>query len=140
MGTLFEIYGEEVTPTKEKRNRRHDRAATAMFLKLLGPNRRPDTLSRRDWNRFIREHRAGRIGPSGKPVGNRTLEWNLTFLRDLTAPVVGAGARLYRHRARRLCGEEAQQLPAAQFPAVRHRPVRPGPVHLKSALCRIGSI
>ena len=80
LGTLFEIYGEEVTPAKEERNRRHDRAATAMFLKFLGPDRRPETLSRRDWDRFIRERRAGRIGPSGKPVGNRTLEWDLTFL------------------------------------------------------------
>ena len=80
LGTLFEIYGEEVTPTKEERNRRHDRAAMAMFLKFLGPERRPEALSRRDWDRFIRERRAGRIGPSGRPVGNRTIEWDLTFL------------------------------------------------------------
>ena len=77
---LFEIYGDEVTPTKEERNRRHDRAAMRMFLDFLGRDRRPETLSRRDWDRFIRERRAGRIGPSGKPVGNRTLEWDLTFL------------------------------------------------------------
>ena len=80
LDTLFEIYGEEVTPTKEERNRRHDRAAMRMFLDFLGRDRRPETLSRRDWDRFIRERRAGRIGPSGKPVGNRTLEWDLTFL------------------------------------------------------------
>ncbi len=80
LGTLFEIYGEEVTPTKEERNQRHDRAAMQMFLKFLGADRRPETLSRRDWDRFIRERRAGRIGPSGRPVGNRTLEWDLTFL------------------------------------------------------------
>ena len=69
LGTLFEIYGEEVTPSKEERNRRHDRTAMTMFLKFLGPDRRPETLSRRDWDRFIRERRAGRIGPSGKPRG-----------------------------------------------------------------------
>ena len=80
LGTLFEIYGEEVTPTKEERNRRHDRAAMRMFLDFLGRDRRPEMLSRRDWDRFIRERRAGRIGPSGKPVGNRTIEWDLTFL------------------------------------------------------------
>ncbi len=77
---LFEIYGEEVTPTKEERNGHHDRSAMAMFLKFLGADRRPETLSRRDWDRFIRERRAGRIGPSGRPVGNRTIEWDLTFL------------------------------------------------------------
>ena len=31
----------------------------AMFLKLFGRDRRPETLSQRDWDRFIRERRAG---------------------------------------------------------------------------------
>jgi hypothetical protein len=44
---LFEIYGEEVTPTKAKRTREHDRVAMRMFLDFLGPHRRPETLSRR---------------------------------------------------------------------------------------------
>ena len=77
---LFEIYGEEVTPAKTQQSRRRDRATMAMFLKFLGPNRRPETLSQRDWDRFIRERRAGRVGPRGKPVGNRMIEWDLTFL------------------------------------------------------------
>ncbi len=52
----------------------------AMFLGFFGRDRRPETLSQRDWDRFIRERRAGKIGPSGKPVGNRMIEWDLTFL------------------------------------------------------------
>ena len=80
LGTLFDIYGEEVTPTKGETTRRRDRAAMAMFLKFFGTDRRPETLSQRDWDRFIRERRAGRVGPSGKPVGNRMIEWDLTFL------------------------------------------------------------
>ena len=80
LGTLFDIYGDEVTPSKAERVQRRDRVATGMFLDFLGRNRRPETLSRRDWDRFIRERRAGRVGPSGKPVGNRTVEWDLTFL------------------------------------------------------------
>ena len=80
LGTLFEIYGDEVTPTKAERVQRRDRVATGMFLDFLGRDRRPETLSRRDWDRFIRARRAGRVGPSGKPVGNRTVEWDLTFL------------------------------------------------------------
>ena len=77
---LFDIYAEEVTPTKVKRVRRRDRTATKMFLDFLGRDRRPETLSQRDWGRFIRERSAGRIGPSGKPVANRTIECDLKFL------------------------------------------------------------
>ena len=77
---LFDIYGEEVTPTKTRRVQHRDRIATGMFLDLLGRDRRPETLSQRDWDRFIRERRAGRIGPSGKPVSNRTIELDLKFL------------------------------------------------------------
>ncbi len=77
---LFEIYGEEVTPTKAKRTRERDRVAMRMFLGFLGRDRRPETLSQRDWDRFIRERRAGRVGPSGKPVSNRMIECDLRFL------------------------------------------------------------
>ncbi len=77
---LFEIYGEEVTPAKTKRVRHRDRIRTRMFLDFLGWDRRPETLSQRDWDRFIRERRTGRIGPSGKPVSNRTIELDLKFL------------------------------------------------------------
>ena len=77
---LFDIYGEEVTPAKGWQSRCHDRAAMKMFLGFLGRNRDPATLSRRDWDRFIRERRSGRIGPSGKPVSDRTIEHDLKFL------------------------------------------------------------
>ena len=80
LGRLFDIYGEEVTPTKGERTRRRDRVATVMFLRFFGRDRKPATLSQRDWDRFIRERRAGRVGLSGEPVGNRTIEWDLTFL------------------------------------------------------------
>ena len=80
LGGLFDIYGEEVTPTKGEHTRGHDRAATHMFLRFFGRNRDPATLSQRDWDRFIRERRAGRIGPSGRPVSDRTVEYDLKFL------------------------------------------------------------
>ena len=78
--TLFDIYGEEVTPTKRGQSRLHDRAATGMFLGCFGRDRKPATLSQRDWDRFIRERRAGRVGPSGKPVADRMIERDLKFL------------------------------------------------------------
>ena len=77
---LFEIYGEEVTPTKTEASQLHDRTATKMFLGFLGRDRRPATLSQRDWDRFIRDRRAGRVGPSGNPVSNRMIERDLKFL------------------------------------------------------------
>ncbi len=52
----------------------------AMFLGFLGSDRDPATLSRRDWDRFIRERRAGRAGSSGRPVSDRTIEYDLKFL------------------------------------------------------------
>ena len=51
-----------------------------MFLRLFGRNRDAATLSQRDWDRFIRERRAGRIGPSGRPVSDRTVEYDLKLL------------------------------------------------------------
>ena len=80
LGTLFDIYGEEVTPTKGKGTQARDRYSTEMFLGFFGRDRDPATLSQRDWDRFIRERRAGRVGASGRPVRNRTIEWDLTFL------------------------------------------------------------
>ena len=77
---LFDIYGEEVTPTKGKRSRERDRVVTAMFLDFFGRDREPATFSQRDWDRFIQARRAGRTGRSGKPVGNRTVEYDLKFL------------------------------------------------------------
>ena len=77
---LFDIYGEEVTPTKAETSQRSDRAATRMFLRFFGRGRSPATLSQRDWDRFIRTRRAGKIGASGRPVSDRTIESDLKFL------------------------------------------------------------
>ena len=80
LGTLFEIYGEEVTTTKAEASQKYDRGTMRMFLKFFGGHRRPDTLSQRDWDRFIRARRAGSAGRSGRPVGNRTIQQDLKLL------------------------------------------------------------
>ncbi len=80
LGRLLDMYGEEVTPTKAESSQRSDRAATRMFLDFFGPDRSPATLSQRDWDRFIRARRAGRVGASGRPVSDRTIEHDLKFL------------------------------------------------------------
>ena len=76
----MKICGDEVTPAKGRHTRRHDRAAMAMFLECFGRYRKPETLSQRDWDRFIRARRAGKVGPSGEPVSDRTVERDLRFL------------------------------------------------------------
>ena len=80
LGGLLDIYGEEVTPTKGKGTRKYDRAALEMFRRFFGTDRKPATLSQRDWDRFIRARRAGKVGPSGLPVSDRTVERDLRFL------------------------------------------------------------
>ncbi len=80
LGGLFDIYGEEVTPNKSGRAQKYDRRAMDMFLRFFGRHRKPTTLSQRDWDRFIRERRAGRVGRSRRPVTDRTVEYDLKFL------------------------------------------------------------
>ncbi len=77
---LFDIYRDEVTPTKSERAQKYDRRTMEMFLPFFGRHRRPATLSQRDWDRFIRERRAGRVGRSRRPVSDRTIEYDLKFL------------------------------------------------------------
>jgi len=78
--TLFDIYGDEVTPTKAKGTQKHDRATMKMFLRFFGKHRKAKTLSQRDWDRFIRARRAGRAGRSGKPAADRTIQQDLKLL------------------------------------------------------------
>ena len=52
-------------PEEGEHTQRRDRVAAAMFLRFFGRDRRPETLSQRDWDRVIRERRAGRVGSSG---------------------------------------------------------------------------
>ena len=77
---IFGVYAAEVTPAKSSQSRAYDRAAMRMFLGFLGKDRVPGTLSKREWDRFILERRSGRVGLSGKPVGDRTVQRDLKFL------------------------------------------------------------
>ena len=80
LGGLFDIYGEEVTPTKGRGTREYDRTALEMFRRFFGEDRKPATLSQRDWDRFIRARREGNVGPSGLPVSDRTVARDLRLL------------------------------------------------------------
>ena len=58
---------------------------------------------------------------------------------DLPAPVVGARARLHRHRAARLRCQKFQYFPATQLLAERDRSIGPRAVQLKAVLGQIDS-
>ena len=78
--TLFDIYGDEVTPTKSERAQLRDGTARRLFLRFFGNDRKPATLSQRDWDRYISNRRSGRASPNGKPVSNTTIGNDLAFL------------------------------------------------------------
>jgi integrase len=84
---LFDSYLVEVTPYKGSESKRsHDRRCAEIFLDFLGANRKPSTLSRRDWDRFIHGRRSGEIRPRNKPkkpVGNRTIAYDLTWIQSV---------------------------------------------------------
>lgn len=84
LATLFDMYEAEASRTKSDSKRHHDRRCAEMFLRHLGAERRVSTLSRLDWDRFIRERRIGAIAPrhavSGRRVGNRVIAYDLKHL------------------------------------------------------------
>src|SRR5690348_7786899 len=50
LGSLIDTYEREVTPTKGDSSQEHDKRAFELFVRLFGANRKPMTLSRRDWD------------------------------------------------------------------------------------------
>lgn len=80
IGALFDMYLEEVTPTKGESARKHDYRALKLFIEAVGRIREPITLSRRDWDRFIVARRAGQLKPGKswiKAARDRTVAQNL---------------------------------------------------------------
>ena len=95
LGALFDIYLAEVTPQKGVSKQEHDARAAEMFSRYFGRSRQPRTLSRRDWDRFIADRRAGRVKPAhakeGRVVGDRVIAYDCKFLRSVLAWATTAG-------------------------------------------------
>lgn len=94
LGELFDMYLDEVTPRNSTRHQRYDRVASDMFKRYFGTDRVVSTLNRRDWDAFTRDRGEGRAGP-GKgrwsPVGARTVQKDLSFLRSVLRWATTAG-------------------------------------------------
>jgi len=102
LAEMFDNYLREVTPQKVESTQRHDRNCAQLFLRAFGAQSEPRHLSRREWDRFIRDRRDGRLRPKGrvKPgaVRNRIiaydLKWLLAVLRWATQTSDGQGGPL----------------------------------------------
>lgn len=79
---LFDIYEREVTPTKGESKRKHDHVAFQLFVKAFGASRAVETLSLRDWNKYILARQTGVLRPKGgrSGVGNRMIAYDLQAL------------------------------------------------------------
>jgi len=99
---LFDIYCREVTPEKAESKRRHDRACAEMFGRFFGSERTAKSVCGRDWDRFIRERRNGKIRPAKKVKASRVrdrqiaydLKWLLSVLNWATRAGDGEGGGL----------------------------------------------
>jgi integrase len=87
---FYNWYLKEVTPSKSAGKQRHDATAAEMFCRCFGANRQPQTLSVRDWQKFIVERRSGTLRPLSldagdekrpiRPVSDLQLRYDLKFL------------------------------------------------------------
>lgn len=84
LAALFDMYLREVTPEKGTNKQKHDRMCADMFLRAFGRDREVHTLSRREWDRFIRERRSGQLRPASikkvRAVRDRVIAYDLRFL------------------------------------------------------------
>ena len=135
LGSLFDIYGTEVTPRKGNAKQLHDRRTAEMFLTLWDRDRAAETLNLRDWEQFVELRRCGTIGPSktSRPVRNRQIEYDLKWLRGVfnwatkagpdgkpllaRNPLAGYPLPRERNPARPVLTEEQYR---ALLPAARH--------------------
>lgn len=78
---LFDNYLREVTPSKGASKQAHDHRAAQLFMRCFGGDVLARNLSRREWDRFIRERRSGELAPL-PPASGR---WARRAARDLAA-------------------------------------------------------
>lgn len=94
LATLIEMYEREVTPDKSTGVQKYDRRTFGLFLRFFGRDRRPKTLSRREWDAFTKARRSGKLRPPKAdegPVGGQVLEHDLKLLNAILNWATQAG-------------------------------------------------
>jgi integrase len=84
LGALLDIYNREADPART--TRKHNERAAALFVTCWGRDRKVQALAAADLETYIRARRAGIIAPNGRtgrPVRDRVLEEDLTYLRTV---------------------------------------------------------
>ena len=92
LGTLFDNYMDEVTPTKRPCTQKHDRQASRLVLQCWGRHRKLSSLSARDWHRYVELRRSGALGAGAVRAGTveSDLKWVLAvFNWAVRAKLVG---------------------------------------------------
>ncbi|MGH2487194.1 MAG: tyrosine-type recombinase/integrase [Ktedonobacterales bacterium] len=91
VAALFDMYEREVTPSKSRHVRTHDRATAALLLRSVGRKRTVASLNRRDWDKFIRDRRSGVLRPSRSRPGHRVRERMIQYDCKLILAVLNWG-------------------------------------------------
>jgi len=89
VGRILQPYKAHRTPDKGEASRRADARHAALWTEVLGTGFDLTTLSRRQWDAFVRERRSGAINARGKrvsakkrrPVRDRVVEKDCAWLR-----------------------------------------------------------
>ena len=83
---VFRLYAEHQTPTKSRRVQAMDTARIEMWSRFLGGNKDPHSLTKHEWDRFVRLRASGEIDARGKPADSprpvraRAIELDQRFL------------------------------------------------------------
>ena len=72
-------------------SRLRDDEPVAFGMEIIGAGRVVSTLSERDWSGFVQERRTGKTGPTGQPVGDRQVVYDLKFLLSVLNWATKAG-------------------------------------------------
>jgi len=95
---VLDRYLKEVTPTKGRSKQQHDRRCIRVWRALFGNqpevSRRlsgtPESLDRIDWDRFTAARRSSTIPGWNQPVGDRSVEYDLGFMKAVLNWAMGA--------------------------------------------------
>lgn len=86
LARVFGLYAIHQTPTKSPRVQAMDAARIDVWTRFLGANKDPHSLTKHEWNRFVRLRASGEIDARGKPADSprpvraRTIEQDQRFL------------------------------------------------------------